>query len=93
MPPVYDYACESCEKREEIAKRFADFDREELCKACRKPMKRQVTMPGFVLKDGKTGWAKTGYASIPSDRVEVKYKNGRKESFASPINSKKLVDG
>jgi putative FmdB family regulatory protein len=89
--PIYLYACESCGKPEEIAKRFADFDREELCKACQKPMKRQITAPGFVLKGG--GWARDGYASVQGDCIEVKYKNGHKESFASPINSKKLVDG
>lgn len=59
----YDYLCKKCDKIVEVRKSIKD-DTDELCPECGEKMERQISKTSFVLKNGKSGWAKNGYSDV-----------------------------
>lgn len=58
--PIYEYACESCGERFEVAQRFSDPPVES-CRVCDGAVRKIIAPTAFVLKG--SGWYKTDYAS------------------------------
>lgn len=46
--PTYTYRCDNCEDTLEQIRKIADRDRLTLCKRCRRPIDRQIDIPGAV---------------------------------------------
>jgi len=59
--PIYEYACEKCEREFEVEQRITD-DPIKTCPHCRsRRVKRLISQTSFTLKGG--GWYADGYAS------------------------------
>jgi putative FmdB family regulatory protein len=57
--PLYDYACEACEKTTEILQRFDDPPL-EICPHCGGALRKLLSAPAFQFKG--SGWYVTDYA-------------------------------
>lgn len=63
--PVYEYACEKCQREFEIEQRISDAPLSR-CPKCRsRKVKRLISKTAFVLKGG--GWYSDLYASAKPD--------------------------
>lgn len=57
--PVYEFACNECGKKLEMLVKLGD-KKEPVCDMCRKPMKKVMSAPAFILKG--SGWARDLYS-------------------------------
>lgn len=57
--PLYEYACASCGKREEVLQRLDSPP--PVCEQCKYEMDKQISRTNFSLKGG--GWYKDGYSN------------------------------
>lgn len=46
--PLYAYRCRACARSQDIFKKIADLDREEVCPTCRSAMERQLAAPMVI---------------------------------------------
>jgi putative FmdB family regulatory protein len=68
--PLYEYQCESCDRKFEKIVKFSDPPLEK-CPTCGGPVRKLVSSPAFHLKG--TGWYATDYAKkdqAPADKTE-----------------------
>jgi putative FmdB family regulatory protein len=72
--PIYEYACEKCNKRLEVVQKFSDPLLTE-CPDCKGKLKKLVSNSSFVLKG--SGWYVTDYARKGSNEGSGK---GHKKS-------------
>ncbi len=92
--PIYEYACEQCQKTTEILQKI-DEDSPEECPACGASgsMKKVVSNSAFHLKGG--GWYKDLYASTKasddksSTPTSKSVSNAKDDSTVSPAPTKK----
>ena len=81
--PVYEYECEKCGDRFEVAQRFSD-PLLTVCKICNAPSLRKLLSPmAFVLKG--SGWYATDYPS--TDRKEADSKGTTATPDAKPATA------
>ncbi len=59
--PLYDFACKTCDERQEVLQRYED--KAPTCASCAKPMARQVGATSFKLEG--YSWGKNGYSNRP----------------------------
>ena|SRR4030067_1059935 len=58
--PIYEYACEKCNKHFEVMQKITDKSL-TTCSDCKGHLKKMISNTSFVLKG--TGWYATDYAS------------------------------
>jgi len=56
--PLYEYACENCQKTFEVVQKFSDAPLEK-CPECGSSVKKLMSLGGFDLKGA--GWFTTDY--------------------------------
>jgi len=56
--PLYEYACEKCQKTFEVTQSFSEPPLKE-CPDCQGPVSKLMSLGGFALKGG--GWYTTDY--------------------------------
>ena len=86
--PIYDYACEKCEREFEVEQRITE-DPLKSCPNCKsRKVKRLISQTSFVLKGG--GWYSDLYSSSKGSKSEGKdsEKPGKSESDSSKSDKK-----
>ena len=86
--PIYDYACEKCEREFEVEQRITE-DPLKSCPHCKsRKVKRLISQTSFVLKGG--GWYSDLYSSSKGAKSEGKdsEKPGKSESDSSKSDKK-----
>lgn len=56
--PLYEYACDKCQKTFEVTQGFSDPPLKE-CPECKGPVQKLMSLGGFALKG--SGWYTTDY--------------------------------
>ena len=80
--PIYEYACQKCNKRLEVFQKFSDPLLTE-CPDCKGKLKKLVSNTSFVLKG--TGWYATDFAgkkNPDSSSGKAPKKSGGKDKAA-----------
>ena len=79
--PVYEYACEKCEREFEVEQRITE-DPVKTCPHCRsRRVKRLISQTSFVLKGG--GWHSDLYSASKDSKSSGK-EDGSSDSSSSP---------
>jgi len=82
--PIYEYACEKCNKHFEVMQKITD-ESLTTCFDCKGRLKKMISSTSFVLKG--TGWYATDYASnkgcAPSTTAPQKQKNSATQTTAT----------
>ena len=79
--PIYDYACEKCEREFEVEQRITE-DPLRSCPECRsRKVKRLISQTSFVLKG--SGW----YSDLYSSSSKSDASDDKKESADKPAES------
>ena len=83
--PIYDYACEKCEREFEVEQRITD-DPLKTCPECKsRKIKRLISQTSFVLKG--SGWYSDLYSSSKGDKSEAKDSDKSSKSDSSETKS------
>jgi putative FmdB family regulatory protein len=88
--PIYEYQCESCNRRFEVMQRMTE-PLLATCEKCGGQVRRLISQTSFVLKG--SGWYVTDYPSKSRQQAMSKEKNGgdsksTETSTASPTSEK-----
>ncbi len=85
--PIYEYACEKCEREFEVEQRITD-DPVKSCPRCKsRKIKRLISRTSFVLKGG--GWYSDLYSSRGAkDDKAVKSDSGGDKTASNSADSK-----
>lgn len=75
--PIYEYACERCNKHFEIMQKITD-ESLTTCSDCKGQLKKMISKTSFVLKG--TGWYATDYASGKSSSTKTSSPGKKKDS-------------
>lgn len=59
MPPLYDYACDTCGHTQEVSHKMTETPKIE-CEKCGSVMRKLISAAGFNLKG--PGWYKSGFS-------------------------------
>jgi putative FmdB family regulatory protein len=82
--PIYEYACEKCNKHFEIMQKITD-ESLTTCSDCKGKLKKKMSKTSFVLKG--TGWYATDYASnkgrAPKTTTSQKQKDSAPQTTAT----------
>ncbi len=82
--PIYEYACEKCNKHFEIMQKITD-ESLTTCSDCKGRLKKMISSTSFVLKG--TGWYATDYASnkgcAPKTATSQKQKDSATQTTAT----------
>jgi len=82
--PIYEYACEKCNKHFEIMQKITD-ESLTTCSDCKGQLKKMMSKTSFVLKG--TGWYATDYASnkgcAPKTTTSQKQKDSATQTTAT----------
>lgn len=78
--PIYEYECESCDKRFELIQKFSDKPVKK-CPKCGGTVHKILSAPALVFKG--TGWYVTDYASPERKRAQKADGNGNGTSSTS----------
>jgi putative FmdB family regulatory protein len=68
--PIYDYACEKCEREFEVEQRITDEPLKTCPKCKSRKVKRLISQTSFVLKGG--GWYSDLYSSSKGEKADKK---------------------
>jgi putative FmdB family regulatory protein len=71
--PIYEYECESCQKRFELMQKFSEKPLKK-CIKCGGPVHKLLSAPALVFKG--TGWYVTDYASPERKKAQKADGNG-----------------
>ena len=82
--PLYEYQCESCEKRFEKIQKFSD-PLIEICPSCGGRVNKLLSSPAIQFKG--TGWYITDYAKKSSTDSSSKTSTGSSSSSSSSDTS------
>jgi putative FmdB family regulatory protein len=90
--PIYEYACEECDKQFEIMQKITD-EPLTACPDCKGRVRKKISNTSFVLKG--TGWYATDYSSkkdsvekAPAEK-ECKTGNGKESATPAPETTSK----
>ena len=78
--PIYEYECESCDKRFELIQKFSDKPVKK-CPRCGGTVHKILSAPALLFKG--TGWYVTDYASPERKRAQKADGNGNGTSSTS----------
>lgn len=88
--PVYEYACEKCEREFEVEQRITE-DPLKTCPHCRsRRVKRLISQTSFVLKGG--GWHSDLY-SAPKDSKSAGKDTGKEDGSSDSSGSSDKTGG
>ena len=79
--PIYEYACQKCNKRFEIMQKITD-ESLTTCSDCKGQLKKMISSTSFVLKG--TGWYATDYASNKGCAPKTTTSQKQKDSATQP---------
>ena len=82
--PLYEYQCESCQKRFEKIQKFSD-PLVEICPSCGGRVNKLLSSPAIQFKG--TGWYITDYAKKSSTDSSSKTSTGSSSSGSSDTSS------
>lgn len=90
--PIYDYACEKCEREFEVEQRITE-EPLKTCPQCKsRKVKRLISQTSFVLKG--SGWYSDLYSSSKGDKPESKDSDkSSKPDSSSSKDEKKSKSG
>jgi len=85
--PIYEYQCDSCDRRFEVMQRMTESPL-ATCDKCGGPVRRLISQTSFVLKG--SGWYVTDYPSESRKKAMSQEKTGSdgKSSDSKSSNSK-----
>jgi putative FmdB family regulatory protein len=75
--PIYDYACEKCEREFEIEQRITEEPLKTCPKCKSRKVKRLISQTSFVLKGG--GWYSDLYSSSKGEKADKPDKSDKSD--------------
>jgi len=82
--PIYEYACEKCDKHLEIIQKITEGPL-TICPDCKGQLRKKISNTSFVLKG--TGWYATDYASNKNNSAKTPVPNKQKDSSCSTTSA------
>jgi putative FmdB family regulatory protein len=75
--PIYDYACEKCEREFEVEQRITEEPLKTCPKCKSRKVKRLISQTSFVLKGG--GWYSDLYSSSKGEKADKSDKSDKSD--------------
>ena len=76
--PIYDYACEKCEREFEVQQRITEEPLKTCPKCKSRKVKRLISQTSFVLKGG--GWYSDLYSSSKGEKADKSDKSDKTDT-------------
>lgn len=82
--PIYEYACEKCEKQMEVIQKITEAPL-TVCPECKGRLKKMISNTSFVLKG--TGWYVTDYASNKKGAAKNSGTKKQNDTTSAPVET------